>query len=838
MASIASQPVLRPDTGRATRGVVVHHQPLVAVVAAVALGVGADRAWAVPATLLTALVLVLVGCWWLALRFERHRLAGTVLLMAVTGAGGLWHHLCWRWIRDDDLGRFAQSDGGPVCLEAIVVGPLRMTPPAEADPLRTFQPGWRTRISLEVHGLRDGRTMRSASGLADLLVEGRADQVHAGDRVRVFAMLSSPQSQINPGGFDYAGFLRANRTFALLHAAHPECIERIASASVWSWRRWLDAARDAAHRALWSRLDENRYGLAAAVLLGDRALLDSRQNDAFMETGTVHLLAVSGLNVGILAGAGWWLLRRLPIPNSIATALVMTGCLAYMFITGGEPPVVRATILMLGLGLATATGRTSHSLNLLALAGLVVLAINPADLFNVGAQLSFLCVAVMAVITPRWLAPGPPDPLDELVDQARSWPHRLLRKAARASWQTTLLGAAIYLFVSPLIAARFHLVTPIAPLMNAVLWLPVGVSMVAGMATLLFGWIPLVGLLLGAVANGAFWAMQQSVLLARHVPGGHLWVAGPDDWWLAGLYAGLGLLFFVPQWRPPLRWQIGLACLWITIGFAASPAFHRPVGLRATVASVGHGCATIVRLPDGRTLLYDAGTMGDPARAGRTIAEALWYEGQSHLDAVVLSHADVDHYNGLPYLLDRISVGVVYVSDSMFRQPSEALLALRRSIEQHRVPIRALAAGDRLQSRADCQIEVLHPPAGGLRGSDNANSIVITIAWRGQRLLLPGDLDSPGLETVCAEHPQLATALLAPHHGSRRSHPGELAAWCQPRWVVVSGGRQDRWEAPAETGGVTYFHTALSGAIAIEFRNSGPQVLPFQGSLGKAKPGH
>ena len=112
------------------------------------------------------------------------------------------------------------------------------------------------------------------------------------------------------------------------------------------------------------------------------------------------------------------------------------------------------------------------------------------------------------------------------------------------------------------------------------------------------------------------------------------------------------------------------------------------------------------------------------------------------------------------------------------------MTALAEAIDQAGVPVREIHSGDRLLGGRDCKIEVLHPPRRGLLGGDNVNSIVLAIEYSGRRILLPGDLEPPGLSDVLAEEPWDCDVLMAPHHGSRRSDPAGLAGWCSPEWAI------------------------------------------------------
>ncbi len=257
-----------------------------------------------------------------------------------------------------------------------------------------------------------------------------------------------------------------------------------------------------------------------------------------------------------------------------------------------------------------------------------------------------------------------------------------------------------------------------------------------------------------------------------------------------------------------------------------------PRGLRCTFLSVGHGEAVVLELPDGRTLLYDAGRMAAPTACCRSVSGYLWSRGLTHIDAVVLSHADTDHYNALPELLERFSVGAVYVSPVMFEEKNGAIRYLKQSIEQAHVPIRVIASGDRLSGGPGCWLEVLHPPPGGLVATSNANSIVLSIEYAGRRILLPADLQSPGLDDVLVEQPLHCDVLLVPHHGSKSSKPVELAAWSTPSYAVLSADhRYDTSSVEAiyaRRGRV--LHTADTGAVTARIDEKGLRVETFVSS--------
>jgi competence protein ComEC len=641
-----------------------------------------------------------------------------------------------------------------------------------------------------------------------------------GDRLRVFAQLGALAVPQNPGEFDFARQARGDGRLFSMRCEFPECVTRLSTGSFWSWTRLTDWLRSRGDALLWRHLGRERSGLAAAMFLGSREELEPDAAQAFLETGTIHLLVISGLNVGILAGTLALVMRTLLVPRAWALGIVVLTSLAYAATTDAQPPVVRATVMVLVGCLAVLLGRRVLAFNSIAAAGLVVLAINPAELFHSGAQLSFLSVGVLAWISERRIGRGHPDALQRLIAATRPWPQRLARRLRAEAWRMSLVSLFIWLVICPLVMARFHLVSPIAVFLGPILSIPVTLAMAAGFGIFALGWMtPAAASALGWLCDSNLLVMQTCVKLTRQWPGNHVWVSGPADWWLAGFYGALVCGVIAPRLVPARRWCLGLLAGWIALGFAVA-AWARPAAdrLDCTFLSVGHGEAVVVELPGGRTLLYDAGRLGSPVAASRAVSGFLWSRGITHLDAVVLSHADVDHYNALPALIEQFSVGVVYVSPVMFEHQGRALAALQSAIERSGVPVHEVWSGDRLRSGGEARIKVLHPPRRGVLGSDNANSIVLAIEYAGRRLLLTGDLESPGLEDVMAEEPYHCDVLLAPHNGSAYSDPPGFADWTRPTLAVVSGGQRDRLEVVAtayRARGSHVVHTAQCGAIHV-----------------------
>ncbi|MBN2580435.1 MAG: ComEC/Rec2 family competence protein [Pirellulales bacterium] len=811
------------------------YQPLVIVFLAVVGGILIDRYVPLSIGFWGILGVSAFAAWWFLRRKNWDRPAGAAILCAVAALAGVWHHCRWCLFADDDLGNYAQTAKQPGCLQARVLRGPRPLPPPPTDTVFPvyFEPGYR--LQVEALALRDRVEWIPISGRVDLVVRGETPPaVEAGDRIRIFGQLSAPSPAMNPGEFDRAAYARSRRVRAQIQSQMPACLSVLPSGGSWNPIRLLERLRRRSAEVLESRLAPRQSELAAAILLGEREQLDFQRTGAFMTTGTIHLLSISGLHVGILAGLLLWLMRRCPLPRGLGLVLVAAVTGAYALLVDVEPPVVRATVLVLLTCASLWLYRPLFSYNTLAAAALVVLTLNPSDLFHVGAQLSFLSVGAIIWVQQRRNASPRMSTLQEMIERNLPPVSRLFHRGIRCFGNIFLVGGVLWLMVTPLVMSSFHVCSPVALVLSPILWIPMTLGLLSGFLLLFCHacFPPLAGVC-AEFCNLNLWAIEGAVRLAQRLPLSHSWVAGPPGWWLAGFYGAIFLAVVLPR-RPPRRWCIALLSTWIAVGMAASLASKKDAPLQCTFLAVGHGTAVVVELPDERTLLYDAGQLGAPHRAANVVSGFLWSRGITHLDAVVLSHPDADHYNALPTLADRFSVGVVYVSPIMFEGPSSTLHALHDYLERRGVPIRKIWAGDRLDGGSACRLEVLHPPRRCLPTDDNANSIVLEVDYQGRRLLLPGDLEPPGLETLLNDPPVDCSVLMAPHHGSKKSNSPPLARWCRPRWVVLSG--DGRWSTAEidvtyrAVGGQT-LHTSRSGAIQFFFRPEGTQIKTFRFGL-------
>jgi competence protein ComEC len=430
-------------------------------------------------------------------------------------------------------------------------------------------------------------------------------------------------------------------------------------------------------------------------------------------------------------------------------------------------------------------------------------------------------VAALYWGTRGWFDERSRDPLEELIAESRPPWERVLRWLARAVVVSYAVTLAVWLAAAPLVAARYHLVSPIGILLGPPLTLLTSIALIAGFLLLLAA--ALGGFLVAPFAwltHVCLAACDSLVSAGDALPGGHWYVGDVAEWWQWIFYPALLAALMLQPLRERWRWALTAALVWMCVGLTAAAVRPAPDEFCCTFLAVGHGGCTVMETPDGRTLLYDAGALGGPEVTARQIAPYLWQRGVRRIDEVFLSHADLDHFNGLPALLDRFAVGQVTLTPTFADKTTPGVRRTLETLERWRVPVRVVRAGDRL-SAGDVALEVLHPSAVGPEGNENARSLVLLLRHAGHSIMLTGDLEGPGLERVLMLPSVPLDVFMAPHHGSRAANVPRLAQWARPRVVVSCEGPPRGATRPTEpfsAMGARFLGTWPHGAVTVRSR--------------------
>lgn len=583
------------------------------------------------------------------------------------------------------------------------------------------------------------------------------------------------------------------------------------------------------HRAAGARLASNLEGaspagvqaaaLAKALLLGETAELTPETVSAFRDGGVAHILAISGVHVALLA-LGLTIALG-PLRPSVRTrdSVVLLATLAFGAFTGGRAPVLRA-VFMIGLYLvARLVGRPTSPAHVMAFSALVLLAVDPANLFDVGFLLSYAAVFGIAAVAPLFS-----DPL------------RRHLPAPLADGVAATLGAELCVF--PIQATVFHVVPFVALLSNLVV-VPLS-SLFLFAAALLMPFL-LAGPLAAAFALGPLTALSGAIVgilrlfdslgAVRVVPT-PLFVEAAL---LALLLAAAGTL----RARRPRRAALAGALALVFLASARPSSAERTGEARLVDLDVGQGDSFLIVTDAGRVLVDGGGTFDPSYDFGRNrLLPRLAALGAVSFDAVVLTHPHPDHSRGLLAALKLLPVERVYLPRGAPRNLflDEALGATARG----GIPVELLEAGDRFVA-AGASFEVLHPgPETYSRSPENNGSLVLLLRLGSRRILLTGDIEAAAERDLVGRGCDLqADVLKVPHHGSRTSTTPAFLERVAPRLALVGVGRRNRFGHPAAevmerlaSKGTRVFRTDRHGDVSLLFRSG--RVFPSRPFAGLA----
>lgn len=814
--------------------------PLVPVAVAVSVGLIADRYGTLPPA--TGWLAGLVGLVvWLVARSRSAVSAGVWLWLAAGGLAAAHHHQHRNIFASDDIATFASETPSPVRVRGYLdEEPIHVRAP-RPNPLVTELRGESTTTVLDVAAIETGDGWVPASGKVRVTIEGKLGELHANDRVEIVGRLSRPLAPGNPGERDYRSQLLDQRVTAMLRVEKSTAtVTRIEE----GWRTtlfgWLGVLRGWGTRAFRDSLPSDESGLAAALLLGDTAALDRDGWDAYVRTGVVHVLAISGQHLVILAWFVWFMLKVGGVRRRNGAWIVMVVMVGYTLLTGARPSAVRAAVMVCAFCGAIVLRRPLNLANAFALAWLVVVAVNPADPFTPGCQLSFLSVFVLMWGAARWLAPRPPTPVEQLLEESRTDTERLIRAVLRVVWVMFAISFILGAVNAPLILAWQNIASPLGIVLGPPLVLLTSIA-------LIFGFLLLLLSPFGTWAAWPFARITESSLTgcemlvhgAELIPGGWVYAPAPSLPWLIGFYLAVAGLVLLPYpWSK--RFLIAIV-IWTFIGLAASYRSRSSDELRVTFLAVGHGGCVVIETPDGRVILYDAGTTTGPDAVRRSIAPYLWSRGVTRVDEVFLSHADLDHFNGMPELLRRFPVGRVTLTPSFADKSTPGVAAALAALDQRGIPRRIAVVGERFEAGA-VTFDVLHPPmeGPGRPEDENPRSMVILVRYHDHSILLTGDLEVLGQAMVVERPIPPVDVMLAPHHGGKSANvmpgpngtqlPARIVEWAKPKLVVSSQrpGLTDHLTAAYRGVGAVVWETPTSGAVTIRCHSTGMVAEAFR----------
>jgi competence protein ComEC len=619
--------------------------------------------------------------------------------------------------------------------------------------------------TMTLEGEYDGHFLESVQGR--VLISPK-DALTPG-RWRVTGKLEAPSWYKNPGAFNLGAWLERR---GVKHALHVRSSHALPSSD---WHSWLETIRTHGRTGAISGLPEDEAAFMRALSLGETDgftnLDDPAQGqswrDVFSRSGLAHVLALSGQQVTLLVMALSLLLAPFGVRRFPALIVFLA---LYWLIVGPGPSVTRAVLqgVVVLVSLWLGRGRL-EALPAIGLSVLVSLGLGPRWLFDLGWQLSYLAVLGMVVFTP---------PVTKVLEKRPKW----------MVWLGGALAATLgaQAFTLPLAASSFGIVPPASLLSNLIvepimtLLVPLGfLAALAGPA----------GNIINLIVHPLAWTVLETAKLFAQLPvieWGHISSTGMLAY-LAGITA-LGLAAH-RRLRLTAALLVSLTAIIATTTLGSRP--HAEI----IYLDVGQGDSSLIRLPSGDVLVDGGGTVRSDYDLGRKVlVPALRNIGVKSLRAVIATHADTDHIEGLNAVLERIPVGVLIVGDDKPPGSDPVWDQLKNTARAHMITIQTVRRGTNWKL-GEATLH-FHGPTFQMHPEDNSNSVAFTLEYHGKHTLFLGD--TPG-EIEQEMHPGPLDLLKVAHHGSRFSTSGYLLNTTHPKAAIISSGASNTYGHPSQT---------------------------------------
>lgn len=666
-----------------------------------------------------------------------------------------------------------------------------------------------------------------------------------GDAFITRGLFKKPDPVMAPTSFDYAGYLADRNIYLTGTIQSPLLINKIEPHTRGDYfSRFFYAferTRNTVSLFLSSSLSEEHASLYQALLLGDKSRISPELLDGFRKSGVMHILAISGMHMallGFLLFSIFYFTARLSSTLILAVnvkkmslLLCIVPLFLYTLMAGSNTPVVRSFTMSLIFILAFCFNRTKSHLTILSVAALVLLVANPLVLKTASFQLSFAAVASIVLITPKLL-----HYLPSL--QHSATPRRIMITLAMRCIQLAAVTISATVGTIPLLIYHFNQLSSVTLIANLVveplicLWaLPSGF-----IGVILIFIFPYLADTVFHFGTYSLDIVTDFTLYLSSLTLSTIWV--PDiPIVLILIYYGALLLLIADTSH---RFRIfALPLLTISLALSVAPVTGITNSFRHTHSvsfiDVGQGSSTLIQLSGGRTIVVDGGATTTPGFdcGERIIAPYLWSRGIGHIDDIVLTHDDADHYNGISALLERFRPSRLWIPEFQSEKPGyNALIskARRRGVKivtpQQGIFISSEHATlSRIKTNQSSMKSNF--PLDQVRYDNNDKSLIVSLRTRDFSILLPGDISSDKERSLIQTDSRLEhDILLSPHHGSSTSNsPGFLTA-VNPRYLIVSAGKSGKSLFPssqtrksADSMGIELLTTNRDGTIIVRGKN-------------------
>ena len=612
-----------------------------------------------------------------------------------------------------------------------------------------------------------------------------------------------------PGAFDTQGWLKSQELLAYGKFVHWTVYRNswVPERSFYRFRKWI-ASRFSDY------LDPSETGLLLGLLAGDRGGIPDALRSDFQRSGLVHVLAISGFHVVLLAGMLMIFLKATGLPHRVVRILAIVLLFLYIPVTGGSPAVRRAVLMFAVPQVGALFQRTANTLNSLGVALLFIMIPEPSVIWNPGFQLSV--AATMGI-----LMGGSWSPLKRLPDELRKnkWWARLQSFVVEPTYVTLCAT----LSTAPFLIHHFKTLSPFAWLGNIVVVPAISMGMQAG----LFALLSPVDFLREHFCYAARFFLRLASLLTRLLSDSSQAsvTVGPFAPFVLLLCGVLIVLIPVARKNRVAR-RFSLACMLLFSAIFAYKGYMAIVepSWKLTAIDIGQGDSLLLTTPSGSHILVDAGDVKRQDSGKDIIVPYLHHIGVSKLDALVITHADQDHFGGAESIVKMFPVKEMWITDCARIDEKENWQRVIAEAYRRGILVRDISRGV-LYKEKFFEIKVIHPDTKRCVDA-NTQSITFRAKGLGHSAILTGDLTVQGEKEIMKTDAYLKSDVLKlGHHGSKTSSSRKFLNRVNPELALISSGRKNRFRHPSkqviqrlDSLKIPYLNTAEKGTIDIVFR--------------------
>ncbi len=691
-----------------------------------------------------------------------------------------------------------------------------------------------TSFYLELSEVKTKTGWAKVSGTVRVQVAADATDIKIGDYVLAYCWLDGFGEPLNPGQFNLKKYLAQRDVFIGASVKSRGGIELLAQGGPTFLARAKNRLKKIAAEALFGETspDDESNAMLNALLLGRSRSLGPAVFEAFRKTGLAHFICLSGLHMGILAWFVWKVCRAAGLTKRPRAMVCIIVIALYVLVVPPRAPTLRAAIICWFFCLSVLVRRRPNGLNTLSLSAIVLLAARPMDLFGASWQLSYTSVLGIILLQgwiSNWLFERTIDKIGALEPKENEG---LLARFCKPvpAWAVELLsvGVAAWLGGAGVLLYHFGAVTPMSSVWTVLAFPVVFAILAVGFLKMVVAAIlPTAALLLGMVATKL---ANLLIMIVKLIAGWNISgvVIGTVSIWLIVVYY-LFLFFWRFGYLPRLAFKkviCGAAAIviLISLGHVKYRSGYRS-DLELACLAVGHGQAVFVGMPGGENLLFDAGSLSTKDCGRRVVLPFLRDKGIGKLDAMFLSHDDIDHMNGVPEIVSGLMVKGVYANAAFVDKAATLSTAgyLADCLRGENQELKLL--DEYVSNDGGAEITLLWPEPAVCRDksvSDNDKSQVVLIEFAGRKILLCSDIERFAQERILQRYPDLkADVVVMPHHGSTRNLTDGFVETIGAKAVLISCSRARHETAYKPASGAKAFYTPVDGAVTVKITPGG-----------------